>query len=98
MTYAINKGGINMPRGDGTGPMGRGPMSGRGMGFCVRVFEDGEASYIGGGIKRGFRCWLGRGCSAVPFTPQTYKEILERQKADLQKRIGSIEEELEKIN
>lgn len=24
-----------MPRGDGTGPMGRGPMTGRGLGFCA---------------------------------------------------------------
>jgi hypothetical protein len=24
-----------MPRGDGTGPMGLGPMSGRGMGYCA---------------------------------------------------------------
>jgi hypothetical protein len=24
-----------MPRGNGTGPMGRGPMTGRGLGFCA---------------------------------------------------------------
>ena len=24
-----------MPRGDGTGPMGMGPMTGRGMGYCT---------------------------------------------------------------
>ncbi len=24
-----------MPRGDGTGPAGQGPMTGRGLGFCV---------------------------------------------------------------
>jgi len=24
-----------MPRGDGTGPMGLGPMTGRGAGFCA---------------------------------------------------------------
>ena len=24
-----------MPRGDGTGPMGYGPMTGRGVGFCT---------------------------------------------------------------
>lgn len=98
MTYVINKGGVNMPRGDGTGPAGRGPMTGRGMGFCVRAFDKGEASYIGGGIRRGFRRLFCRGCAAVPFSPETYKELLENNKADLQKRIGSIEEELEKIN
>ena len=35
-----------MPRLDGTGPMGQGPMTGRGMGNC------------GGGMRRGF----GFGC------------------------------------
>ena len=31
-----------MPRYDGTGPRGQGPMTGRGMGFCImRVNEDG---------------------------------------------------------
>ena len=49
-----------MPRGDGTGPMGRGSMTGRGMGYCVRAFESGEASYIGGGIRRGSRRWFGK--------------------------------------
>ena len=32
-----------MPRGDGTGPLGRGPMTGRGMGYCVvKLPEDDE--------------------------------------------------------
>jgi len=44
-----------MPRGDGTGPKGYGPMTGRGRGFCVRTFETGETSYVGGNIRRGFR-------------------------------------------
>jgi hypothetical protein len=29
------KGGVNMPFGDGTGPAGMGPMTGRAAGFCV---------------------------------------------------------------
>ncbi len=36
-----------MPRGNGTGPMGQGPMTGRGAGFC------------GGSARAGF--WNGRG-------------------------------------
>lgn len=30
---------IGMPRRDGTGPHGRGAMTGRGMGFCVKAIE-----------------------------------------------------------
>ena len=63
-----------MPRGDGTGPMGRGSMTGRGMGYCVRAFESGEASYIGGGIRRGSRRWLAGMHSSI-FAEK--KELLE---------------------
>jgi hypothetical protein len=56
--------------------MGRGSMTGRGMGYCVRAFESGEASYIGGGVRRGPRRWFGRGCAAVQFMPETEKELL----------------------
>jgi hypothetical protein len=98
MTYVNNKGGIIMPRGDGTGPTGKGPMTGRGMGFCVRTFETGETSYIGGGIRRGSRRWFGRGCAAVQFLPETEKELLEDEKSKLQRRLESIEKELDKLN
>ncbi|MEA4872907.1 MAG: DUF5320 domain-containing protein [Synergistaceae bacterium] len=87
-----------MPRGDGTGPTGRGPMSGRGMGFCVRTFETGETSYIGGSIRRGFRCLFGRGCATIPVAPASEKEILENEKKILQKHLELLEEKLEKMN
>ncbi|MDD4751482.1 MAG: DUF5320 domain-containing protein [Synergistaceae bacterium] len=87
-----------MPRGDGTGPTGRGPMSGRGMGFCVRTFETGETSYIGGGIRRGFRRWFGRGCAVMNASTENKKEFLEDEKNFLQKRLESLEKELEKMN
>lgn len=32
-----------MPRGNGTGPLGRGPMTGRGMGYCIlKLAKGGE--------------------------------------------------------
>ncbi len=44
-----------MPAGDGTGPMGRGPMTGRGAGFCAGY---GVARYMnsipGRGLGMGF--------------------------------------------
>jgi len=39
-----------MPRGDGTGPWGAGPMTGRGAGFCAGANVPGYAS---GGAWRG---------------------------------------------
>ena len=45
-----------MPRGDGTGPMGMGPMTGRGMGYCAGYAAPGYASYgFGMGRGRGYR-------------------------------------------
>ena len=44
-----------MPRGDGTGPMGMGPMTGRGAGFCAGFAVPGYANPIGYGFGFG-RC------------------------------------------
>lgn len=52
-----------MPRGDGTGPLGQGPMTGRGMGFCAGYNSPGYINpgfgrgYFGGGRGRGYRNW-----------------------------------------
>jgi len=47
-----------MPGGDGTGPMGLGPMTGRAAGFCTGYGIPGYANYAYG---RGFRaCGRGR--------------------------------------
>jgi hypothetical protein len=44
-----------MPRGDGTGPMGMGSMTGRGTGYCAGSTAPGFAS-AGAGLGRGPRC------------------------------------------
>jgi len=46
-----------MPGGDGTGPGGMGPMTGRAAGFCVGYPAPGYANPVGG---RGYGGW-GRG-------------------------------------
>ena len=46
-----------MPRGDGTGPAGMGPMTGRAAGFCAGYSVPGYANPVGG---RGYGGW-GRG-------------------------------------
>jgi len=45
-----------MPGLNQTGPLGRGPMTGRGMGRCVGRDVTGYAGYMSGfGCRRGFR-------------------------------------------
>jgi len=45
-----------MPRGDGTGPMGLGPMTGRAMGYCAGFAAPGFVNAgFGMGRGRGFR-------------------------------------------
>ncbi|HUU45101.1 MAG TPA: DUF5320 domain-containing protein [Acidobacteriota bacterium] len=48
-----------MPRGDRTGPLGQGPMSGRGAGYCAGAPVPGYANPAWGGFGRGGG--LGRG-------------------------------------
>jgi hypothetical protein len=55
LMFRKEKGGVNMPAGDGTGPMGMGPMTGRAMGYCSGYQAPGFAN---AGFGRGF---AGRG-------------------------------------
>lgn len=50
------KGGIKMPRGDGTGPLGLGPRTGRGLGYCAGYNVPGYLNPIGA-----YWGWWGRG-------------------------------------
>jgi hypothetical protein len=61
-----------MPRGDGTGPMGMGPMTGRGAGFCAGATAPGFTSAgfgFGRGRGRGFGRMYNPGWQAgyVPY-------------------------------
>ena len=47
-----------MPRGDGTGPMGFGPMTGRAAGYCAGYPVPGFMNPdFGRGFGRGYRTW-----------------------------------------
>ena len=48
-----------MPRGDGTGPAGMGPMTGRAAGYCAGYSVPGFANPVPG---RGMGFGMGRGC------------------------------------
>ena len=90
-----------MPRGNRTGPMGMGPQTGRGMGFCSGNANPGYAwpgpglgFGRGMGIRRGFGFF-----SAPQALPQDELQILKNQAqalADQQKQIAQRIEDLEK--
>lgn len=53
-----------MPRGDGTGPDGMGPMTGRAAGYCAGYSTPGYSNFHGGrypGSRRTFGGGAGRG-------------------------------------
>jgi len=50
-----------MPWGDGTGPMGMGPRTGRGLGYCSGFNSPGFVKGPGWGFGRGFGWGWGRG-------------------------------------
>lgn len=81
-----------MPGGDGTGPMGRGPMTGGGWGCC----PGGAPSVYGLGrrLGRGYRRYL----NAAEPDGLSQKEILETQKEVLKARLGIISKQLDKLS
>lgn len=65
-----------MPRGDGTGPMGMGSMTGRAAGYCAGYSTPGYMNPGGGrgmgfgrGFARGGGRGFGRGAGAFGFNP-----------------------------
>jgi hypothetical protein len=83
---------MNMPGRDGTGPMGRGSRTGRGLGFCAGDNAVRYGAGLGFGCRRGF----GRNFIADPFVANTEKELLAEQK-DLKNRLDIISKQLEDL-
>ena len=85
-----------MSRRDGTGPMGYGPMTGRGLGRCTGV----NTSNIGSGLalRFGRRLGLGRrfgrgfGWNQTPV--QSEKDLLAEEKEILKSRLDAIDKQL----
>ena len=71
-----------MPRFDGTGPQGAGPMTGRGLGPCR------------GGFRRGFGCFLGRGGFGRFWSAKNEKEALAEEEKMLEEELAVIREEM----
>ncbi|SHJ28802.1 DUF5320 domain-containing protein [Parasporobacterium paucivorans] len=95
-----------MPRRDGSGPMGQGAMSGRGLGFCSGATLLGMAFGFGRGYARGMGMGNGSvsGCKrtigrkfAGQISGMTEKEILTEQKEFLQRELERTEKKLQNI-
>ena len=80
-----------MARQDRTGPLGQGPLTGRGLGLC------GNGRSQGFGCKRGF----GRGYGfrrSIPLTKDEEKKILESELEEIGLEKQEIEKRLKEIN
>lgn len=101
-----------MPGGDGTGPLGGGPMTGRGAGYCAGYPAPGYANQIYGRGQRlgGFGRGLGRGRgfgfrqAMYPYgepqaAPFYAANVTPKQEAEmLKEQASAIQEELSLIN
>lgn len=86
-----------MPRGDGTGPLGRGSMTGRGMGYCAGFDAPGYANCgrFGGRMHaRGFGSGRGMGFAWGASMPIANQE----EETRFDKRIGELESKLEELS
>lgn len=93
-----------MPWGDRTGPMGEGPMTGRGAGYCTGVRE-----YVYPPPRRGFRTGMGRafggrgrgfgawGAAAQP-DPEMEKQVLQDRVRALQSEMDLIKGRLDEMD
>lgn len=98
-----------MPGGDGTGPMGMGPMTGRGMGRCAGYVAPGYANAgFGRGRGRGFRRmyymtgvpgWARYGAYPYGFAPYADRDTAPDvdEKEILQQQAGFLEKQLNEV-
>ena len=98
-----------MPSRNGTGPVGLGSMTGRGLGSCLSAstvkYGAGLGQRLGLGFARrrglGQRLGLGRGFGKGIIVnqnvPQTQKELLQEQKNVLKNQLDAINKHLENL-
>ena len=99
-----------MPRGDGTGPMGMGPLTGRGMGYCIGAGYPGSVRGGRGCFGRGFG--MGRGMGRgffggtapvfgggfpVPVSAEQEKSVLENQVLAMEQNLAELKKRLSEM-
>ena len=102
-----------MPRGDGTGPMGMGPMTGRAAGYCAGYPAPGYVNPTHGrgfGFGRGRGRGWGRGAYSygAPYAENYYgpsygnpynPQMTPQQEADmLREQSSAMQEEIKAVN
>ena len=86
-----------MPRGDGTGPMGMGPRTGRGRGGCSSGVRRGIGAALeiglGLGLRRGFRnFWrLSQSTESELSELKSQSTVLEESLSKIKERINELE-------
>lgn len=92
-----------MPGRDGTGPLGAGPMTGRGLGFCTGGNRALKCAGLGLGLGLGLACrrGFGRGfrwfSSTDTLSEENRRDILRAQKDRLKDQLSAIDEELKNL-
>ncbi len=92
-----------MPRGDGTGPMGMGPLTERGMGYCIGAGYPGNVRGGRGCFGRGFgmgrgmgRGFFGGGFPA-PVSAEPEKSVLENQVLAMERNLAELKKRLSEM-
>jgi len=99
-----------MPRGDSTGPLGMGPMTGRRAGYCAGYNMPGYSNNAcgrGGGFRRRNRFFATGMTGRTPFgsfaasfqqaDPETEKQALKSQAEYLQSEMDAIKKRLDEL-
>lgn len=93
-----------MPGRDGTGPMGTGAMTGRGLGNCTdsHAVRRGVGLGLGLGLglacRRGFKRGFRGGCNFQDqMAPETRKQLLQGQRNVLKTRLEAVDKQLENL-
>jgi hypothetical protein len=96
-----------MPRGDGTGPAGMGPMTGRAAGYCAGYPAPGFMNPVGGRMGGWFGRGRGRGwgysgpgwMGSAPYAWSPYAEpySAEQEKQALDGQVKYFENQLESL-
>lgn len=88
-----------MPRQDGTGPIGSGPMTGRGLGRCKDINADNYSLGFRRRFERGVglgRCFeRGYDWSKTPIKSE--KDLLAEEREFLKNRLDIIDKQLENL-
>lgn len=92
-----------MPGLDRTGPMGAGPMTGRGLGLCggarpgLLGWGRGRGAGFGLGLGLGWRRGACRWAQQSPLAPADEAQLLQRQADALEQQLTAVKRRIESL-